>query len=155
MWKMIEDKINENIILSMNTHPAKKLYSSSQADLKVSQQAPCLRTSVPAFKLQASAQALASPAPHAQPQVYSQLLLWLTPHVKWVPLFLPQKCLWVRSSLLINPHGLAGVPSISHLQALHGPPYSLLLQARFWAAAGPSSHTALPITVLLKHIHPY
>ena len=55
--------MNENIVLSMNTHPAKKLCSSSQADVKVSQQAPCLRTSVPAFKLQASAQALASPTP--------------------------------------------------------------------------------------------
>lgn len=125
MWKTIGDKMNENVILSMDTHPAKKLCSPSQVDLKVGQQAPCLRTSVPAFKLQASAQALASPAPHPQPQVYPQLLLWLTPHVQWVPLFLPQKCLWIRSSLLIDPHGLTGVLSIPHFQALPRPPYSL------------------------------
>lgn len=31
----------------------------------------------------------------------------------------------IRASLLINPHGLAGVPSISHPQALPRPPYSL------------------------------
>lgn len=55
-------------------------------------------TSVLAFQLQTSTQALASPS--AQSQEHPQLLLWL----------LPQQCLWGQCPLPIHLHGLAWGP---------------------------------------------
>lgn len=113
-----------------------------------------LRALAPAFKLQASAQALASPP--VRSQGHPQHLLWLTPHMQSVQLLLPQQRLWGQ---VLSPRqpcmASLGVPSISHLHALLRPPYSLTVPALVPCCCQVSScHTASSRHCpAYKHIH--
>lgn len=101
-----------------------------------------LRALAPAFKLQASARALASPP--VRSQGHPQHLFWLTPHMQSVLLLLSQQRLWGQ---VLSPRqpcmASLGVPSISHLHALLQPPYSLTVPALVPCCCQVSScHTA-------------